>query len=301
VAPTSSGSEPDITSSWVVLTRGDRNRELGQALASIVRADPGAEIVLVANGVAPEVLDIDTPQVVVVRSETNLGIPGGRHLGLARTSGDVVFFLDDDARVLSDDVVGRTIERFASAPDLGVVGFRIVDPSGGSDRRHVPRPGRGGADRSGPVASFLGGACAIRRSAYLEAGGYWPELMYAHEELDLAWRLADRGWSIHYDAGAVVEHPRVELSRHRDGWWRTGRNRCLVARRNLPLPVLLVHIGVWSVAGLVRAGRAGSARAYLDGLVDGARTPMASVGARRTPIGWATVLRLSRAGRPPVF
>jgi GT2 family glycosyltransferase len=34
--------------------------------------------------------------------------------------------------------------------------------------------------------------CAIRRSAYLEAGGLPDAFFFAHEEIDLSWRLIDR-------------------------------------------------------------------------------------------------------------
>jgi GT2 family glycosyltransferase len=46
----------------------------------------------------------------------------------------------------------------------------------------------------------------LRREAFDEVGGFdTRQFMYA-EEVDLAWRLAKRGWSVHYDPTAIAKH-----------------------------------------------------------------------------------------------
>ncbi len=69
-------------------------------------------------------------------------------------------------------------------------------------------------DRSGPVTAFLGGAVVIRRAAFEQVGGYAADFRYAMEETDLALRLIDDGWTIHYDGTPAVIHPRTDPSRH---------------------------------------------------------------------------------------
>lgn len=284
-----------LRSAWVLLTTGGRASELAAAVAS-VRAGSSAEIVVVSNGAGP-LDELGRRGVRVVELDHNVGVPGGRHVGVeAVCDVDVVFFLDDDAVVASPGLEGRVLHDFAGAPTLGAVSFRIVDPEGRSARRHTPRPGRLGQERSGPVAHFLGGACAIRRTAYEAAGGYWAELRYGHEELDLAWRMLDVGYHCRFDADAVVEHPPTPIRRHAEGWFLTGRNRVLVARRDLPMPLWPIHVATWSVVGLWRSGRQGSGRRYLAGLVEGLRRRPVP----RRPIAWRTVWRLVRLGRPPI-
>jgi GT2 family glycosyltransferase len=240
---------------------------------------------------------VDLSGVSVVRSEHNLGVPGGRDLGLRSSTGDVVCFLDDDA-VLLDDTVGRhTVAAFDRDPDLAAVSFRIVDEDGVTARRHLPRRGHRGAEESGPVATFLGGASAVRRSSYLAADGYWGELFYGHEELDLSWRLIDQGGSICYLADEVAFHPRTPIGRHAEGWWYTGRNRVWIARRNLPWPIAIVHVTVWLVLGVVRAPGSRCRRQYVRGWFDGWRR----ADIRRRPIGRHAIAHLARAGRLPLF
>jgi GT2 family glycosyltransferase len=279
---------------WVVLTMGDRPRELAAALGSIPgRGRADVEVVVVANGGTRP--DVPTG-VRVVETPVNLGIPGGRNAGAAAGAGTVLVFLDDDAAVAEPAAVAAAIERFDREPDLAVVAMRIVDPvEGGTARRHVPRLRAGDPTRSGDVTSFLGGACAIRRSAFEAVGGYPETFFYALEETDLAWRLIDAGWRVYYDATAVVHHPRTDIARHGDAHRRTARNRVLLARRLLPALLAPVYVSTWGAITLVR----GRSRASVNDWVQGTRDGMA-MSVDRRPLSWRGVWRLTRLGRPPV-
>jgi GT2 family glycosyltransferase len=287
-----------LTIDWVVLTMGNRPDELGAATRSLLeQAGEHDRVVVVSNGGGP--VDLHPHRgldVSVVVSELNLGVPGGRDLGVRSGQADIVAFLDDDA--VLHGRADRIRDAFEQEPTLAAVSLRLVDEGGESLSRHVPRLGRSDPTVGGPVAYFLGGASAVRRTAYEQVGGYFTDLHYGHEELELSWRLLDAGWTIRYLADVEVFHPRTEISRHAEGWQLTGRNRVWIARRTLPWPIAVVHTLTWLVLGLVRAG-SGSRRSYLVGWWSGWRTDWPSAVARRA-IKWATVWRLTRLGRPPV-
>jgi GT2 family glycosyltransferase len=209
------------------------------------------------------------------------------------TSSEIVGFLDDDAEFRGD--VASVVDAFDADPGLGAVALRLVDEQGETARRHVPRPGGRHPEQSGEVALFLGGACAIRREAYEQVGGYFTELFYGHEEVELCWRLVDAGWRIRYLADVEVFHPRTTIERHAAGWELTGRNRVLIARRTLPWPIAAVHVSVWLLLGLWRAPAAAHRRRYVDGWRKGWRMDV-----DRAPISWRGVRRLTRLGRPPI-
>jgi hypothetical protein len=275
---------------WVVLTTGGRPVALARAVASLICSDDSGGVVVVSNGAGA----IDPPAGArVVETTHNVGIPGGRDIGLKASRADVVGFLDDDAEFRGDPSRVRT--DFDADPRLGAVAFRLVDEEGGTSRRHVPRAGTGDESVSGDVAYFLGGACAIRRDAYEQVGGYFTDLFYGHEEIELGWRLIDAGWTIRYLADVEVFHPRTDISRHADGWRLTGRNRVRIARRTLPWPVALVHVTVWLLLGAMRAPGGDCRRSYLAGWWSGWRGNI-----ERRPIRWRTVVTLARLGRPPI-
>lgn len=269
---------------------GNRADELGVALDSL--APHPARVLVNGAPVGPAPI---APHASMLTTPANLGVPGGRDFLVSSSESSVVGFLDDDA-VAADGVSERVLAAFDVDERLGAVALRIVDERGQTTRRHVPRLGGRHPNQGGDVALFLGGACAIRRESYDDAGGYWSELFYGHEEVELAWRLIDRGWTIRYLPEARVFHPRTEIGRHSDGWFMTGRNRVMVARRTLPWPVAMVHVSAWLVLGTIRANGSGNRRAYLRGWRQGW-----SMRVVHQPIRWRTVWRLTRLGRPPVF
>ena len=150
-----------------------------------------------------------------------------------------------------------------------MLSFRVADPSGGPGGRwHVPRLRASDPGRSSVVTTFAGGACAIRRSAYLEAGGQPGAFFFGHEETDLSWRLMDLGYRLEYDADAVMCHPAVPNARHAT-WYRVeARNRVWVARRNLPWPLAVLYLADWIVITVLRERGSGGLRAWFGGFAD---------------------------------
>ncbi|MFF3286659.1 glycosyltransferase family 2 protein [Streptomyces sp. NPDC003023] len=285
----------------VVITMGTRPDELRALLDSVAKQDGDPiEVVVVGNG-APVV---DVPEGVrTVDLPENLGIPGGRNVGIdafgpGGSDVDVLLFLDDDG-LLPDAGTARLVrEAFDADPGLGIVSFRIADPETGlTQRRHVPRLRASDPMRSSRVTTFLGGANAVRTKVLGQVGGLPDEFFYAHEETDLAWRALDAGWSIEYRADMLLLHPTMPPSRHAVYHRMVARNRVWVARRNLPAPLVPLYLGVWILLTLVRRPSLPALKAWFGGFKEGWSTPC---GPRR-PMKWRTVWRLTRLGRPPVI
>ncbi|MFJ3173482.1 glycosyltransferase family 2 protein [Streptomyces roseus] len=285
----------------VIITMGNRPDELKALLDSVARqeGDP-VEVVVVGQGVRltglPEgVRCVELPE--------NLGIPGGRNVGIEAFGPgggevDALLFLDDDGLLERTDTAELCRQAFAEDPRLGIVSFRIADPeSGETQRRHVPRLRASDPMRSSRVTTFLGGANAVRTEVFKQVGGLPGEFFYAHEETDLAWRALDAGWLIDYRADMVLLHPTTAPSRHAVYHRMVARNRVWLARRNLPAPLVPVYLGVWLLLTLLRKPSAPALKAWFGGFKEGWTTPC---GPRR-PMKWRTVWRLTRLGRPPVI
>jgi GT2 family glycosyltransferase len=279
----------------VILTMGDRAAELDRAIASaLAQRDADVEVIVVANGA-----DVPVPGgVTAIRLPENAGVAGGRNAGAAAARGDVLLFLDDDGWYPGPGVGRHVAGRFAAEPDLAVLSFRVMEPGTGAGARwHVPRLRAGDPERSSVVTTFAGGACAVRRSAFVAAGGLPEPFFYAHEETDLAWRLLGLGYRLEYDAAVTVCHHALPNARHAGFYRLDGRNRVLLARRNLPWPLACAYLLDWFLVTVLRERSGQAVRAWVRGFAEGWRM---DAGERR-PLSARTVWRLTRAGRPPVI
>jgi GT2 family glycosyltransferase len=161
----------------------------------------------------------------------------------------------------------------------------------------VPRIRKGEADRSSVVLSVWEGAVVIPRDLFEATGGWADPFFYAHEGIELAWRVWDQGRCAWYAGDLVAHHPAIEPTRHSYYYRLNARNRVWLARRNLPAILIPVYVGTWTGIQLLRWFRRPSAlAAWFGGWSEGWRT---DPGERR-PLSWRTVWRMTRAGRPPV-
>ncbi|MGW7219301.1 glycosyltransferase family 2 protein, partial [Streptomyces sp. NPDC054826] len=224
---------------------------------------------------------------------------GGRHGGGVGVWGGALALppTPPPGLLVDADVLRRVGELYAADPRLGIVGFRIADETGETQRRHVPRLGQSDPMRGGYVTGFLGGGHALRMTMLDEIGDWPAQFFFAHEETDLAWRAVDAGWRILYAPELLLQHPKTSPARHAIYFRVTARNRVWLVRRRLPLVLVPVHLGVWVLLTLARTRSARGLRAWFGGFLEGLREP---AGERRA-MRWRTVWRLTRLGRPPVI
>jgi GT2 family glycosyltransferase len=281
----------------VSLTQGRRPDDLRRGLEGVLAQQGVAlDVVCVVNGGDP----VEVPaSVKLLTLPENLGIPAGRNRGAERVSGDYVFFLDDDAAIDSPTFLLDAIAKFDEAGDIGLLQPRVTDPRGvGDPRRWVPRIRKGEATESGDVFSVWEGATLLRRDVFDACGGWGEPYFYAHEGIELAWRVWAQGLRVWYAGDLVAHHPAIDPTRHSQYYRLNARNRVWLAKRNLPWLLVPVYVATWTGVQVLRWWRhPDRLKPWFEGFVEGIRT---SPGGRKS-MGWKTVVRMARAGRPPVI
>lgn len=290
-------AEPvQLTVAVVVLSMGNRPTELAKALDT-VRQQTGVrmDILVVGNGWEPTGL----PEGVrSMHLPENVGIPEGRNIGAKEATGDFIFFYDDDAFLPSADVLSRMANLIAGQPYVAVCQPRGVDPDGRpTPRRWVPRLHVDNGGQGGDVVVFWEALCMIRRTAFDQVGGWPGHFWYGHEGIDLAMRLLNAGWRLHYEPSIEVCHPATQASRHAVFYRMNARNRVWVARRNLPALLIPIYLGSWIAITLMRVHDRANLAIWFKGFAEGWRT---DPGERR-PLTLRTVLRMTALGRPPII
>jgi GT2 family glycosyltransferase len=285
-----------MTIGVVVLTMGTRPQELSRAIASVLaQVDVDLDVVVVGNGWEPQGLPAGVRALGLVE---NRGIPAGRNAGAAAVSGELLFFLDDDAWLPDARFLATVRDRFGQDPRLGLIQPRVVDPTGArTPGRWVPRLRAGDPGHPGPATTLWEGATVIRRSVFDAACGWPDQFFYAHEGIDLVWRVWDAGFVAWYAGDLVVHHPVIDPLRHAEFYRMNARNRVWLARRNLPVVLEPLYVGTWVGVTVAQVRERDALRAWFAGLREGMRvTPVG-----RRPMRWSTVWALTRAGRPPVM
>lgn len=251
------------------------------------------QTIVVGNGWQPEGL---AAEVHTVALAANVGV-GARNAGLAVAEGELLFFLDDDAWFEADDTLSRLWQLFEQHPRIGMVQTRLIDPATPDAPRYwVPRLRKGDAARSSTCMYVLEAALAIRTQLFADIGGFVADFGYAHEGIDLTWRVWDAGYLVWYAGNITTCHPAIFADRHAEYHQFNGRNRVRLAKRNLPWPVAVGYLGSWSAVELLRMRNDAEARkAWLAGVREGWHES-----GKRQPIAWGTIWQMTKHGRPPL-
>jgi glycosyltransferase involved in cell wall biosynthesis len=244
----------------VVITR-NRRASLLDALGRLVEESGAEEIVVVDNGSTdgtPRAVRRSFPQVRVVVHTGTRGA-AARNPGVEALDSEIVAFADDDSWWAP-----RALERVAAAFEhdrLGLLAARVlVGEEGRLDptclRMRDSPLGRSEAVGRPRVLGFVACGAAVRRSAFLEAGGFHPIMEVGGEEELLALDLAAAGWELcYFDDIVAHHHPDLTLPRH-GRHARQLRNALWVAILRRPWP----RVGRRAVSLAARAARDEAAR-----------------------------------------
>ncbi|MEO6652758.1 MAG: mycofactocin biosynthesis glycosyltransferase MftF [Ilumatobacteraceae bacterium] len=193
-----------------------------------------------------------------VRLAPNAGPAAARNAGLRLVTTDLVAFVDSDVAAhgdwlehllphFDDDRIALVAPRVLSRRGLSLLARYETHASPldlGAEPARV---------RAGSRVSYVPAAAIVCRVAALtEIGGFDDTLRFG-EDVDLVWRLDQRGWRVRYEPGASVEHdPRADWR----SWWRQrnayGSSAAPLARRHpgalAPLRVSGWSLSAWALA-----------------------------------------------------
>ncbi|HVG07704.1 MAG TPA: glycosyltransferase family 2 protein [Thermoanaerobaculia bacterium] len=259
----------------IVLLSWNGRQHLETCLPALAaQKDPGVEweIVVLDNGSTDGTADWlrkTWPKVRLIASPVNLGFcAGNNRLAAEASDADALALLNNDTRP-EPGWLAALVDALRSAPaDVAAVSGKIVDWEGErldfgrgvmtfdghAFQLDFRRPlGRARVPKAGEELLFAcGGNLLIRRSSFLEAGGFDESYFAYLEDVDLGWRLWSGGERVLFAPDAVVRH-RSSATSDLLGLFNRGflfeRNAFLTAYKNYEpgmweriMPVLMLTL-----------------------------------------------------------
>ena len=291
--------------SLVVLTYNRKGvlGELLQQLDSIAR--PDMEVVVVDNystDGTEEFVKEAFPDFRIVRPPVNMGAVG-RNLGMSAAIGRYIITIDDDILGLDAAALDAIASIFSHNSKVGAVCFKVLDHYSGEVCNWChPKDPAAFSDTSFETCEITEGAAAFRRDVLDKTGLYPENFFISHEGADLAARIIDRDYEIHYAPQITVSHKYARSGR--PGWRRyyyDTRNDFWLALRNYRPVHILFHLGRRLPVTFLYSLRDGFVSYWVKAVRDALRN-LPEVMKQRQPISRTAheKLRLLNRGKPGI-
>lgn len=216
------GNQPWPAISIVICTYNG-SRTIRGCLEGVARLDyPDFEVIVVDDGSTDATADIVREYDVRLIQTENLGLSHARNTGMLAARGDIIAYIDDDAYP-DPQWLQYLAAAFRTTNHAGIGGPNLPPHSDGPIAQCVANAPGGPVHvlLSDRVAEHIPGCNMAFRKACLEAiGGFDPQFRVAGDDVDVCWRLQDRGWTLGYHPTALVWHHRRNSVR---AYWRQQR------------------------------------------------------------------------------
>jgi len=205
-----------------------------------------------ASTVSPEtVFNVtDYPNVRLLLSDKNLGFAGGNNWGMQHSDAEYIFLVNNDTELtprliqlllepfFRDNAIGAVspkIKYFSSPEVIQYAGFKPMNMyTGRTATLGESQSDHGRYNVSGTTAAAHGCAMMVKREVVNKTGMFPAKFFLYYEEWDWSARIWKAGYTIWYQAAAVIYH-KDSMSVGRGNPLKTyyhTRNRILFMRRN---------------------------------------------------------------------
>lgn len=264
----------------VLILNYNGSRYLKQFLPKIKCFSSEALVYVIDNGSSDDsiaYLKKDHPDVNIIAHVQNLGFAQGYHKAIEQISAEVLCLINSDV-----DVTERWLEKigsfFQNDDKLAVLQPKVLDYSNKQRFEYAGAAGgfidnwgypycrgrifhqtevdRGQYDEASEIFWASGACFFIRKSAYKEVGGFDGEFFAHMEEIDLCWRLRNKGYKIAYTSESKVYHLGAATLKKENPQktFLNFRNNLLMLLKNLPdehlYKVLAVRLFLDGCAGV---------------------------------------------------
>ncbi len=219
----------------VVVCTCNGSRTIRGTLAGLRELDyPNFETIVVNDGSTDLTPDIVREFPVRLITTENCGLSAARNTGWQAATGEMVVYIDDDAHP-DPHWLMYLAAMFLKTDHVSLGGPNVAPPGDGDIAACVDNAPGGPVHvlLSDEIAEHIPGCnMAFRKSALEAIGGFDPNFRAAGDDVDVCWRLQQRGWTIGFSPAALVWHHRRNSMR---AYWKQqqgyGKAEALLERK----------------------------------------------------------------------
>jgi len=168
------------------------------------------------------------PQITLLRNSENLGFSKANNQGVAKAKGEYVLILNPDT-VVAEDTFKKIINYSDTKENFGALGVKFIDGTGNflpECKRNFPSTsvafkkllGRSNKyyanqidENENKEVDILSGAfMLLKRDVYLKNDGFDEDYFMYGEDVDLSYKLTNRGYANYYYGAATIIHYKGE-------------------------------------------------------------------------------------------
>ena len=172
------------------------------------------------------------PDIILLQNKENVGFSKANNQGVEVAKGEYVLILNPDT-VVAEDTFTQILAYAKSKQNLGVLGVKLIDGSGSflpESKRGIPTPKVSfnklfgisskrtgkyyathlGENETGIVDILVGAFMLLKRSVYNEVNGFDEAYFMYGEDIDLSYKILNKGYQNYYFAKTQVIHYKGE-------------------------------------------------------------------------------------------
>ena len=213
---------------------------LEQCILSCIEASKNlkVEIIVVDNNSTDDsvsFLQNNYPNIILIENKQNVGFSKANNQAVAIAKGKYILILNPDT-VIAEDTLD-TIYKFAQKKqNLGILGTKLIDGSGNflpESKRGIPTPSVSfnklfgisskqtgkyyathiSENESGVVAILVGAFMFLKQSIYNEVDGFDEAYFMYGEDIDLSYKVLNKGYQNYYFSNTQVIHYKGESTK----------------------------------------------------------------------------------------
>jgi GT2 family glycosyltransferase len=215
---------------------------------------PNIEIIIIDNGSIKgnvDLLKVQFPEIILLKSDKNLGFAGGNNLGIISSKGKYILLLNNDT-IVEPNFLEPLVNKCEENKNVGAVSPKLyyyhdkqlIQWTGNYEMNKITMRcfSRGTGEKEKGIfntdwkSSYNHGAAMLVPRAVIEQVGLMAEIYFLYyEELDWGEQIKNNGFDIYFVHNSIVFHKEsVSIGAHsRQKIFYLNRGRLIFLRRNV--------------------------------------------------------------------